>query len=262
MRVCRRKSNAILPTRRAYTLVEVLLVVALLGMIAAMAMPNLMRDLEARRLPESARQMRSMLTLVRGKAMMDGKRYRLRFPMEDEIDSEGERRQPLIEREDDPFLAPGVFNRVTLPWARGQTLLRNMRCMSVRLGKPTLEMIEEDQLVGDDLEERFEMVGQDFDEGFPPLYIETDGTSEWASFVITNAPVDVELETIESEYKRIEVILDGLTGLIWLQRPFYEEELDLFKENDWPPVLRRDFLRVEPLTKEQVLEIQETRVRS
>ena len=59
----------------------------------------------------------------------------------------------------------------------------------------------------------------------------------------------------------IEVIMDGLTGLIWLQRPFAEEEKEMLLENDWPPVLRRDFLTQRLLTEEDVLEIQETKVR-
>ncbi len=247
------------PRRRAYTLIELILVLSLLALIVAMTLPNVIRDIESRRLPESARRVRSMLTLVRANAMYEGKRFRVRFPMEDEIDSEGSRRQPLIEREDDPFLAPGVFNRVTEPWGRGETLLRDIRCAELRLGKPTIEILEE-ELAVEETDERLEAIAEDFEEGFPPLYIETDGTCEWATFLVTDAPDDTDPEDLE-EFGRVEVIMDGITGLIWLQRPFYEEELDLFDEHGWPPVLRRDFLRKRPLTKEQVLEIQETRVR-
>lgn len=243
----------------AYTLVEIMLAIGLLLALMSFALPNVIKQIEKRRLPESADRMRSMVMLVRANAMYDGLRYRIRFAMDDEIDSEGGDRQPLIEREDDPFLEPGVFNRVTLPWARGKTLLRNIRCAEVRLGKPTLEMLEE-KLAAEETDERLEALAEDFEEGLPPLYIETDGTSEWVTFLVTDAPEDTEAEDLE-EFGRIEVIVDGFTGLIWLQRPFYEEELELFKEHGWPPVLRRDFLRKQALTKEQVLEIQETRVR-
>ncbi len=51
--------------------------------------------------------------------------------------------------------------------------------------------------------------------------------------------------------------MDGLTGLIWLQRRFHEEEIDMLEENGWPPVLRQDFLRPQLLTEEDVLEIRE-----
>lgn len=249
---------------RAFTLLEVLLSIGLLMALFSLALPDLLRDIESRRLPESARQMRSLLMLLRANAMYDGKRYRIRFPQEDEIDSEGAQRQPLIEREDDPFLDPGIYNLVTEPWARGATLLRGIRCAKVRLGRPTLDRLEDEQAAEqlEDEEEEF-LIGElidEYDEGMPPLFIETDGTSEWATFVVTDAPAGAEEDELE-DYLRIEVILDGITGLIWLQRPFYEDELELFREHEWPPVLRRDFLRLQPLTEEQVLEIQETRVR-
>ena len=114
--------------------------------------------------------------------------------------------------------------------------------------------------MGAEVEERLEAQAEGFEEGFPPLIVEPDGTSEWATFVITDAPPEAAADELDG-YRRIEVIIDGLTGLAWLQRPFYEEELDLFREHDWPVVLRKDFLRIAPLTEHDVLEIQETRVR-
>ncbi|MCH7632740.1 MAG: hypothetical protein IIB59_05965, partial [Planctomycetes bacterium] len=56
-------------------------------------------------------------------------------------------------------------------------------------------------------------------------------------------------------------ILEGLTGLCWLQRPFYDEELDLFADKGWPAVLRQDFLRPDMLTEDDVLELREIRVK-
>jgi len=55
----------------------------------------------------------------------------------------------------------------------------------------------------------------------------------------------------------IDVIVDGLSGLCWLQRPFYDEELDLFEEKNWPAVLRKDFLSPLELTERDVLELRE-----
>lgn len=238
--------------------------------IAAFALPNVIRDIETRRLPESARQMRALLTLTRANAMYDGKRYRVRIPADDELDSDGGERQPIVEREDEPFLEPGTYNRVIDPWARGDTLLGDVWCAGVRLGRPTLERIMEERFVDELAEELVEEVDEqesEYTEQYPPLYIEPDGTTEWVTFVVTDAPRDIEIDALfedeESgeQYLRIEVILDGNTGLCWLQRPFYDEELDLFQEHGWPPVLRRDFIRTEPLTEEDVLETRETRVR-
>ena len=245
--------------RAGYTLLEVVLVIGLLLVLSAMVFPNLLRDIESRRLPASARDMRSMLTLVRANAMYDGKRYRIRFADEDEIDHTGEDRQPIIERESDPFREPDIYTRVSDPWAQGETFLRDVWSAQVRLGRPTLEKLEDERLA-DEEQKRFEETYDEFEDDYPPLIIEPDGTSEWVTFVITDAPRGTAKEDLEVP-QQIEVIMDGMTGLIWLQRPFYDEELDMFKEHGWPPVLRRDFTRSAPLTEEDVLEIQETAVR-
>ena len=150
-----------------------------------------------------------------------------------------------------------VFNVVTAPWAVGVTLLNGVWCAEVRLGKPTIESVlqarERRGLTEDDLEEEFG-VFEDFDPQRPPLFIEPDGTSEWATFVVTQAPRDMDFDELVDE-PQIEVIVDGPMGLAWLQRPFYDEELDLFEENGWPAVFRRDFLDPRMLTEDDVLEV-------
>jgi hypothetical protein len=75
-----------------------------------------------------------------------------------------------------------------------------------------------------------------------------------------DSPSDITLEELE-DYARIHVIVEGATGLAWLQRPFYEEELDLFEEKGWPAVLRQDFLDPRVLTEDDVLELRETQIR-
>jgi len=243
-----------------FTLLEVVLVIGILAVLAAMVMPNLIGEIEGKRLPTSAQQMRSLITMTRANAMFDGKRYRIRFPQEDELDDEGDDRQPLIEREDDPVAEPGVYYPVKAPWVYGETFLRDVWCVQVRLGKPTLERIREGYESNDVLE-RLDDVFEDQDPDYPPLIIEPDGTSEWATFAITNVSRELSVEDLEEDDPVIDVILDGVTGLIWLQRPFLEEELDMLEEHNWPPVLRRDFLRPQPLTEEDVLEIREQMIR-
>ncbi|MCP4590527.1 MAG: prepilin-type N-terminal cleavage/methylation domain-containing protein [bacterium] len=256
-------------TRRGgFTLMELLLVIGLLALLSAMIVPNLLGQFMGERLPKSAQQMRALLQLTRANAMLDGKRYRLRFPLEDELDSEGTGVQPIVEREDEPFIAPGVYEPVAASWGRGVTLLDGVRCVRARLGKPTVEELLrhfDDVTAELDEEEKEEDVFyqefiEDFEEDFPPLVFEPDGTSEWCTLVISNAPPEIEEDDL-ADYPRIEVIYDGLTGLAWLQRPFYEEELEMFQENGWPAVLRKDFLRPVALTEDEVIEIQESLVR-
>lgn len=219
--------------------------------VTAMAVPSFFGRLKREELPGSARQMRSMLTLVRSHAAFDGKRYRVRFPEDNEEDPLGGDQQPLIEREDDPIDEPGIFNLVTSPWAVGKTILGEAWCAEVRLGRPTIEMLRRTRSeIRDLIDEEL----QDFSPERPPLIIEPDGTSDWATFVLTTAPRDTSIDDLDN-YERVEVILDGETGLAWLQRSFYDEELDLFEENNWPVVMRRDWLDPRVLTEDDVLEI-------
>ena len=57
------------------------------------------------------------------------------------------------------------------------------------------------------------------------------------------------------KYPQLDVILDGRLGMIFLQRPLSEEEIDVLLDKGHSPILRRDFLRRAPLTEDDVLEI-------
>lgn len=239
--------------RDAYTLVEIALVVGLIAMVSAIAIPAFYRQMKEEELPGSAKQLRSLLSLARANAAMDGRRYRVRFPNEDERDAIGTDRQPILEREEDPVRFPEVFVPVRASWAVGVTLLGDAWCAEVRLGKPTIEMLQERRRYIDDEVEKKQ--GQEtIEPNRPPLIIEPDGTSEWATFVVTLAPRDTELEDLD-EHPQIEVILDGVTGLAWLQRPFLDSELDLFEEKGWPAVLGQDYLDAAEITEDRVLEV-------
>ncbi len=248
---------------RAYTLIEIMLVVGLLVALSAMAIPNFVRQIERERLPGSVRQLRSLLTLVRANAAFDGKRYRLRFPTEDEREALDDDRQPLIEREDDPIDEPDLFNRVTAPWAIGKTLLGKVWCAEVRLGRPTIAVLQELRKFRSEIEksmtEALEDEEYELEAERPPLYVEPDGSTDWVTFVLTEAPRDTELDDLE-DHPRIELIMEGMTGLAWMQRPLYDEELDLFEEKGWPAVLRQDFLDPRVLTEKDVLELRDVRI--
>ena len=253
--------------RRAFTLIEVVLVIGLLVTISALTLPNFVRELERQQLPGTARQFRSLLTLTRANAAFDGLRYRVRFAGEKEENLLLDERQPIIEREDDPINEPEVFHQVTAPWAIGTTVLKGVRCIEVRLGRPTiakLQKLQETRNAIKDALDQEENPEEFFDPARPPYYIEPDGSGEWATFVFTDAPKPLLIEDLEadrSEYTLIQVITEELTGLSWLQRPFYDEELDLFEQNHWPAVLRQDFLDPRVLTEDDVLELHESRGR-
>jgi len=258
MNHCRR------PAARAYTLIEVVLVIGLLIVISAIALPNFYRQLAHEQLPTSGNQLRALIVLTRANASFDGKRYRIRFPREEEFDALRTRQQPIIEREDDPIEFPEEFFEVLAPWAVGQTLLGEVRCAEIRLGRPSIEDLKRRrESATTALDEAFTKRGQkeEFEREFPPIYIEPDGTSDWATLVLTEAPEQTPIDELYT-HPGIDVIVDGLSGLCWLQRPFYDEELDLFEEKNWPAVLRKDFLSPLELTERDVLELRELPVQS
>jgi len=247
----------------AFTLIEMVLVVGLILLLTALAVPRLIHLLEREKLPGSAKQFRSLLTLVRANAAFDGKRYRIRFPDDRETDVQGGDRLPLIEREDDPIRFPEIFLPVTAPWAIGVTFLDGVWCAEVRLGRPTIAEWQRIREFRSDVRKSLEREFGNREEWLPerpPLDVEPDGSSEWATFVLTQAPRDTALEDLEA-FPRIELILEGTTGLAWLQRPLYEEELDLFEDKGWPAVFRQDFLDPRMLTENDVLELHEFRIR-
>lgn len=245
--------------RNAFTLLEVVLVLIVLVVLSSATIPTFLRDLRRQELPESARKLRAMITLVRANAALDGKRYRIRFPEEDEKDLRGSDRQPIIEREENPFLFPEQYVQVTSPWARTQVFVGGAWCAEVRLGRPTIEDLQDRrERVAEQLEDAFADREEEYNPDRPPLLVEPDSSSDWATFIVTEAPRDVSLQQMQDE-PQIHVILDGDTGGIWLQRPFYQEELDLFEEKGWPAVLRQDFLNPRVLTENDVLELRDIR---
>jgi prepilin-type N-terminal cleavage/methylation domain-containing protein len=246
--------------QRAFTLLELSLVIGILVLLSAMIVPTFVRQLQEDELPRSARQLRSLITLVRANAAFDNKRYRIRFPAEDELDPRGGENQPIIEREDDPIKDPEVFNLVTAPWAVGKTFLGDVWCAEVALGRPTIERIRERrERVAETITEKLKEAFEEYDPYRPPLFVEPDESSAWATFVLTTAPRDTKPDELE-DFPQLDLILDGGTGLAWLQRPFCEEELDLFEEKNWPAVLRQDFLDTRVLTEDDVLEIRESQL--
>jgi len=235
---------------------ELILVLGLLAVISSLVLPTLIRDLEGSRLLVSSRQMRSLLELTRAKAQFEGKRYRLRIPGSDELDRMGTDRQPIVERTDDP-LNPEEWTLVEEPWTLGEVFLEGVWCIQTRLGRPTVAKLRDP---GPSMAEHVANMREEFDDNYPPVIFEPDGTAPWATFVVTRAPRDTTVEGLDDTIERIEVIMQGNTGMVWLQRPLYEEELNLFEENGWPIVLRKDFLDKRMLTEDDVLELPELEV--
>ena len=246
--------------RRGFTLLELMLVLGMLALLAVFVVPNLRSPIERSYLPESGERLRALITLTRANAMLDGLRYRMRFLDESDEQwdklSDHDRLQPLIEFEFDPIKQPWEFFPVKASWATPDTFLGEVWCYELRFGEPTFEDVLaelEDQEFEDERELK-EKLGLEEDDPWV-LIFEPDGTSEWMTFRLIDVPYEDFDQAGMAEYRQMDVILDGRLGMVFLQRPLSEDEMDVLLEKGHSPILRRDFLRREPLTEDDVLEI-------
>lgn len=246
--------------RSAFTLIELLVVLGLLVLLAVFVLPNFQAPLQRSYLPESGERLRSLIGMTRTHAMMDNLTYRISFLEEGDQEAENmspdDLRQPYIELERDPIEYPGEFSRVMAAWATQGAFLGNVWCYQVTIGEPTYESVIaelEDQELADE-DERREEQGIEEDQSWV-LFIEPDGTSDWMTFRLIDQPRDEFNEGDLEEYLQLDVILDGRLGVVFLQRPLSDEELDILLDKGHSPILRRDFLTARSLTEDDVLEI-------
>jgi len=217
--------------RAGFTLLEILLVVGLLVALTIMAWPALSNRITAAELPESANKLQSLLFLARSQAIMDHKRYRVRFDQGLE--------QPLVEVEPDPINAAGEWVESVEPWAADYILLGDVRVHAVKLGRPVYLTA---QVTRDDAEAESEeglsgvltraqeevatlvqgRKGLGEGEDWPAIIFDVDGRTDWATVIIAKLDPDEELEP---EDEQRWVVLDGRTGLAQITEQVTEVEL-------------------------------------
>ncbi len=227
-------------SKAGFTLVEILVMLGVLVLLAGIAWPAMESQIRASELPESADRMRTVLAMTRCEAMMQYRRFRVRF--------ETEAQQPIVEWEPDPIRRPGEFEVTTAPWADEPVLLADVQVHKIELGRPLwmmplaqtddpdaiLQEIEKEKELRKEQETKlgFSVDGglavssQDeelaIDENRPMIVFDVDGSSEWATLVV--ARVDPGEELMEDD-PQIWVLLDGRTGLASIRDQVTEEQL-------------------------------------
>lgn len=247
---------------RGFTVLELVLVMALISMLVGYVLPSFWSTFQAEALPTSARDLRALLYQVRASAMMEGLRYRVRFPTEEEVEDDLEKLfQPLVEREAHPIEAGGVFTEVEAAWAREPVLRRNVRCVEFRLGMPPVPK-EFDKLTEAQAEtetqadlETGEELGIEELSAFK-LYVEPDGSSDWATFTLAWLRTPEEEENPELA-PTLNVLLDGRTGQIWIQQPLSDEEIELLLRENGSHILHTDRINAPPITEENILRLKD-----
>ena len=113
---------------RGFTLLEILIVLALLVLLAGISWPAMHARLMHSQLPEAADRFRSLMYLARAEAMREHRRFRIRF--------EPGSQQPIVEPEMDPIAAAGVYLLVADDWTVGSALPEGVHVHDVIPGRP------------------------------------------------------------------------------------------------------------------------------
>lgn len=175
--------------RAAFTLLEIVLTLALLAALLAVAVANLTGMARSQKLEEGARRMESLLTMARIEAAARGRRLRLEF---DELQA------AKFTIEVDPLGQPGVFEAFGGEWIMGMPtdLIRVAGCRAA--GVSAWRNLN-DEPSRDGQEQAF------------AITFYADGTCD--SAILDLASLDPR------DARRISLELDGLSGAV--QRTVY-----------------------------------------
>jgi prepilin-type N-terminal cleavage/methylation domain-containing protein len=240
--------------RRAFTLVEVLLVILLIGAIVFFAYPDFQAEFGRRSLTESADRLRALIVMCHSEAMREGRYYRIEMPNTPDPNDPDARKtvevpleteQPRVIRQQD-LLNPESWEDFDAYWKSDNVLQNGTRCIGVFPGRPNFDIQGTSPIAGPQIDGT--------ETTFVPVIFNPDGTCDWATFVLTDLPPDTELQP--SHVARIlNVIVDGRTGQVWIQRALRVEEVEVMQERGASPIFHMDFLSPQPITEENILEI-------
>lgn len=240
---------------RAFTLLEVMLVIILMGLLLAFIYPSFEPDRRHRALTESAERLRALIEMAHAQAMHDGVRYRISFPgtpdpndpnAEKEVDVPFETLQPDTVRQMDPRGNPEWYGGFDADWKNQAILQDGTRCVSVIPGKPSYAVSGRGPIADPGMPEEKTQ--------FVPLTLFPDGTTEWVTFILTDLPFDLELEPHHVAHI-LYLIVDGRTGQVWMQRAMLNDEVEIMNEHKASLIMHLDFIDPTPITEANILEV-------
>lgn len=218
-------------TRNAFTLLEVLMVVALLAVVAAIAWPDFWQAKRSEELDESARRMKTLVQMCRAQAMNESRRYRVSFREDGSI---------KVTRQRDPILAPHEYFRFRDDWANLPFLLEHVwvdALLPLSEGPPPIEL--EDELI------EFE----EFDDEPTPiteleyayeLNFEPDGVSNSLRWILRDEDGHGLQLTLDGRLGRVQVeAVEKLMDEPERPEPLEEDDEDQEFEEDQPELEER-----------------------
>lgn len=180
--------------RGAFSLFEVLLVIVLIGLLAAFLWPDFETFLRGEELDESVARVKALVGMCRAQAMNESRRYRITFK------EDGTMR---LTRQKDPLTAPQEYVIVGDGWAKTPWLLDNVwveALMPLPDGPPPLR-VEDDAIEFTEIEAKPEALESAFD-----LDFEIDGSSNSVRWVMRDARGKGRELTLDGRLGRIGVV--------------------------------------------------------
>jgi hypothetical protein len=211
---------------------ELLLVIVLLATLAAFAWPQFGQARTSEELGESARRMKTLVSMCRARAMSESRRYRVTFRLDGSV---------KVTRQRDPLLAPHQYFKFREPWASLPFLLEHVWVEAIEpLPEGPPPLLVEDDFIG------FDEYNEYYEEGPIPvaelereieLDFEPDGTSNSARWVLrTEDGRGLEM-TLDGRLGRVEIKSVERLDPDMVERPEpieEDEEEDEYEEDQEP----------------------------
>jgi prepilin-type N-terminal cleavage/methylation domain-containing protein len=186
----------------AFTLVELLLVIAIVGVLAMVVVPQFLGFSKHRQLDESVNRMKALVAMCRAEAMNQSRRYRIELHRDGSV---------AVAEQRDPLTAPHEFVEVPEAWAVLPILMEDVWVASVlRLPEGPPPVLVDDRSIEFTKFEEQPVSITELDE---PVYLEfaPNGVSPSARWTLRNAGGHGRQLTLDGRIGRIEVLdLDPL----------------------------------------------------
>ncbi len=178
---------------RAFTLMEVLLVVVLLAMLAAIVWPNFEAIGQSDRIDESVQRQKALIGMCRAQAMNETRRYRITLKPDGSLQ---------LSRQKDPLTAPETYVLVGDGWADVEWLLKDVwvdAVLPLPLGPPPLNVQDEQFQLSEE-----ELIPARLEQAYH-IEFEPDGSSSSALWVLRDVRGQGRQITLDGRLGRIDV---------------------------------------------------------
>lgn len=181
--------------RSAFTLLELLLVVMLVGVLAYFAWPDFTGQSRREQLVESERRMKALVAMCRAEAMNQARQYRITFRTDGRVD---------VTRQRDPLVAPHEFVAILEDWANTRFLLDGVWVAALQPLRdgPAPILIEDDNIEFTELEDDPTDIAEI--EASYELTFQPDGQSSSMRWVLRDTGGHGVLMTLDGRLGRVE----------------------------------------------------------